>query len=394
MARRAYAIRLPRVYKAKARSWPDGRARFHWVVDLRRYGKGSRLFFDTEEEARMTAKIEANKLMNEGLRASQVEPGLREEAIRCQELLKGCGVSLTDAVGFYLKNAPRKGSKTLQEAVELFLASRVKKVNRDRSVATYKSHLEALITGLMCGHPLIHEVTTQKIEKYFEGKKLAPKTINNHLGTLKTFFEFCLKHEWCAQNPAEPLEKAKIDRKTVGVFTPAEARKLLNAAATRYADTLAVMAIGLLSGVRSSELMLLEVHMIKLAQRIIDIPAEISKTRKRRLVPISKNLLAWLKLAPLPTQGRVFQRPKNDFYDNYVAIRAAAGVAKKENGMRHSFATYHLAMYSNVHETSRACGHSVQILLRDYDAVATKAEGKDYWAIWPQNGSKVVSIAA
>ena len=40
MARQARSIRLPRVFKAKARPWPDDRARFQWVVDLRRGGKG------------------------------------------------------------------------------------------------------------------------------------------------------------------------------------------------------------------------------------------------------------------------------------------------------------------------------------------------------------------
>ena len=333
----------------------------------------------------MTAKIEANKLMNEGLRASQVEPGLREEAIRCQDLLKQSGTSLTDAVKFFLNHAPRNESKSLKEAVELFLENRVAKAIRPRSLATYKSHLEALMEGFMCGHPPIHEVTTKKIEEYFKGKKFAAKTTNNHFGTLKTFFEFCLKRGWLGQNPAEPLEKAKIPRKTPIVFTPEETRRLMTTASIRYPDTLAVLAIGLFSGVRSCELMKLEVPMIKLGQRIIDIPAVISKTGQRRLVPISKNLGTWLKLAPLPTKGRIFQRPQNDFYDNYVAIRAAAGVAKKANGMRHSFATYHLAMYSNVHETSRACGHLVQILLRDYDAVATKTEGEAYWAIFPDS---------
>jgi len=384
MARQVYAIRSPKVYKAKVRPWPDGRVRFKWVVDLRLHGrKRSRLFFDTEDQARTNAQIEVNKLMNEGMRASQVAPGLREEAIHCQELLKERGVSLTDAVKYFLNHSPRNESKTLKEAVELFLASRIDKNNSDRSVTTFRGHLKALM-GFMCGHPPIHEVTTEKIEKYFEKKKFAAKTRNNHLGTLKTFFKYCLKNELCTRNPAEPLEKAKTLRKRPVVFTPTEARGLMAAASIRYKKSLAIMAIGLFSGVRSCELLRLEVDMIKRGQRIIDIPAEISKTRQRRLVPISDNLNAWLEIAPMPGQGRVFPYGQNAFYANYVAMRAAAGVEKKTNGMRHSFATYDLAMHSNVHETSRACGHSVQILSKNYDAVATKDEGKAYWAIFPK----------
>jgi site-specific recombinase XerD len=365
-------------------------------------GKRRRLFFDSEAEANIAAKIETNKLANEGLRASQIEPGLREEAIKCKDLLNGLGATLEEAVRFFLANRPSTVEKTLDDAIEHFMDSRMTKDNRKRSIGTYKGHLEALKWALKYGRIALHEITTQKMENYFETrwpaklikeKNTVAKTRNNHLGTVKTFFEYCVKRGWCRQNPADPLEKMKITRKRPVVFTPAEARALMTAAFIHYLDTLAIMAIGLFSGVRSCELMKLEVCMVKLSQRLIDIPAEISKTGQRRLVPISENLAAWLALAPLPKEGRVFQHGQNTFYKNYVAIRAAAGVVKKANGMRHSFATYHLAKYNDVGLTSRACGHSIQILLRDYDAVATKQEGEAYSTIFPNDGNKIVAMA-
>jgi integrase len=393
VARRGNPYRAPKIYKAK-KPMADGLVLTQWVVDMRLHdGKRRRLFFDSESEANIAAKIETNKLANEGLRASQIEPGLREEAIKCKDLLNGLGATLEEAVRFFLAHRPTTDMKTLEDAIEHFIASRGAKENRSRSVSTYQGHLNAFKGVLKYGRVHIHEISTQKIEKYFETQKFAPKTRNNHLGTLKTFFLYCSKRGWCRQNPAEPIEKAKIPRKRPVVFTPAEARALVMAALNHYLDTMAIMAIGLFSGVRSCELMKLEVHMIKLAQRIIDIPAEISKTGQRRLVPISDNLAAWLVLAPLPTEGRVFQHGQNTFYKNYVGIRAAAGVMKKANGMRHSFATYHLALYSDVGTTSRACGHSIQILLRDYDAVATKQDGEAYSAIFPNDENKVVVIA-
>ncbi len=393
VAKRSSPYRAPKIYKAK-KPLGDGRVLTQWVVDMRLHdGKRRRLFFDTEAEAAIAAKVEANKLANEGLRASQIEPGLREEAIKCKDLLQGLGATLEEAVRFFIANRPTTETKTLEEAIEHFIASRKTKVNRSRSIGTYQGHLKAFKNALNYGRIEIHGITTQKIEKYFEAQKYAPKTGNNHLGTLKTFFLYCAKRGWCRQDPAEPLEKAKIPRKPPIVFTPAEARALMMAALAHYLDTLAIMAIGLFSGVRSCELMKLEVHMIKMAQRIIDIPAEISKTGQRRLVPISDNLAAWLALAPLPTHGKVFQYGQNTFYKNYVAIRAAAGVLKKANGMRHSFATYHMARHSNAGLTSRACGHSIAILARDYDAVATQEEGEAYAAIFPCGKNKIVAIA-
>ncbi len=393
VARRGNPYRAPKVYKAH-KPLADGRVLTQWVVDMRLHdGKRRRLFFDSESEANIAAKVETNKLANEGLRASQIEPGLREEAIKCKDLLNGLGATLEDAVRFFLANRPTTDMKTLEDAIEHFISSRRAKVNRSRSVATYKGHLKAF-KAEKYGRVQIHEITTQKIEIYFESQKFAAKTRNNHLGTLKTFFLYCTKRGWCPRNPAEPLEKAKIPRKRPVVFTPAEARALMTAAFTHYLDTLAIIAIGLFSGVRSCELMKLEVHMIKVVQRVIDIPAEISKTGQRRLVPISDNLAAWLALAQLPKEGKIFAHGQNAFYKNYVAIRAAADVQKKANGMRHSFATYHLARHSNAGLTSRACGHSIAILVRDYDAVATQEEGEAYASIFPDEESKVIQMAA
>lgn len=394
MARRLSPFRAPKIYKAKKRL-ADGRALTQWVVDLRLYnGKRRRLFFNSEAEATIAARLETNKLANEGMRASLIEPGLREEAIKCKDLLRDAGASLEEAVRFFLAHRPTSDAKTLEYAIEHFLASRKANGNRIRSLRSYDGHLRAFKAAQPAGRGCIHEVMTEKIEKYFSAQSFSSKTKNNHLGTLKTFFAYCTKRGWCKINPAEPLEKAKVTRKCPVVYTPAEAQALLNTALNQCPETLATLAIGLLSGVRTSELMQLEVHMLKLAQELIEIPAEVSKTRTRRLVPVSANLAAWLAVAPLPQVGKVFPHAQNYFYKNYVSVRSAVGVNRKPNAMRHSFATYHMAMHENVGQTARACGHSPQILMRHYDAVATKPEAESYWKICPPNETNVVPLVA
>ncbi len=137
MGKRVSALRTPKVYKAH-KPFSDGRVLIQWVVDLRQHdGKRRRLFFDSETEAKIAARIEANKLVNEGLRASEIEPGLREEALKCNDLLSGIGVTLEEAVRFFIANRPSTETKTLNEAVNHFITSRQNKKIRERSVATY-----------------------------------------------------------------------------------------------------------------------------------------------------------------------------------------------------------------------------------------------------------------
>ena len=58
---------------------------------------------------------------------------------------------------------------------------------------------------------------------------------------------------------------------------------------------LAYIAIGMFAGIRPEETLAWE-H-VHLEDRFIEVPAAISKTRKRRIVAISENLAEWLKLA-------------------------------------------------------------------------------------------------
>ena len=64
--------------------------------------------------------------------------------------------------------------------------------------------------------------------------------------------------------------------------------------------------------------------------------------------------------------------------------------------MRHSFGSYHYALYGNPLETSRLLGHkaSDQVLFDHYRALATKAQAETYFAIKPPvNAAKVVKFA-
>ena len=61
----------------------------------------------------------------------------------------------------------------------------------------------------------------------------------------------------------------------------------------------------------------------------------------------------------------------------------AAGVTWKKNGLRHSFATYHLALHGDPVKTAFQCGNSPVVIHNHYKGLAGKNEVAKFWALRP-----------
>ena len=81
------------------------------------------------------------------------------------------------------------------------------------------------------------------------------------------------------------------------------------------------------------------------------------------------------RIAPEPDLRRMIQRVQ--------AIRRAAGItAWPRNALRHSYATYHLALHENAAKTAKELGHTdANMLYNHYRNLATRAEGGDWFQI-------------
>jgi integrase len=127
----------------------------------------------------------------------------------------------------------------------------------------------------------------------------------------------------------------------------------------------------------------MEVHRLRwedidLSGGYIHVSALKSKTRQRRLVQISGNLSKWLNL-----KGNL---PCKNFVKRFNAVRLAAGINKwPHDALRHSFASYHLAMHGSADRTATEMGHrGTDMLFRHYRELVSNKDAKDFWAIVPK----------
>jgi len=402
MARQFAALRPPTVSKDKKRLTTN-EIETRWKVTFYDHaGNRRRRFFHSRAEADATVNVVQSRQINEGIHASQIAPGVREEAVACHKLVEGTGLTLQQVVEIGLRHRPRDTDKNINDILEEFLRSRKHvRGNRQRTVDEYRCQLGKFAKDY--GVRLIDTITAHEIEKWltkshidYKGRARlwAGSRRNVTRGYICTLFTFALNRNWCRTNPAKAVDKAIVEAPPIEVWTPTETALLLEVAARDCPDILDFLFLALFSGARTCELLLLHSSSIKLDQGIITIPANISKTRKLRNIPISPNLKAWLANSRFKTEpGCICAMGESSLHRRYRIIEKGTGFKWKPNALRHSFATHHLAMYDNEWLTARACGHSPKMLREHYDAVVGKPDAEAYWAIFPSQQAEIMPDA-
>ena len=147
------------------------------------------------------------------------------------------------------------------------------------------------------------------------------------------------------------------------------------------------LAIGAFAGLRHAELMRLDWSDVKLGQGHIEITAGKAKTAQRRIVPIQKNLAAWLK-PRAHDRGHLCSGDGSRFLNKVTAIARQCQIPWPHNGLRHSFASYRLAQCKNAAEVSLEMGNTPRMIFQHYRELVTPANAAKWWQINPSRKSR------
>lgn len=216
-------------------------------------------------------------------------------------------------------------------------------------------------------------VTAAEIESWLHGKGWSPRTVKNHLYTVRTLFNWGIKRGDLVANPAQGVDVPTQSNEPPGIHTPEQVQKVLEAARSHDLNTMRCLAIRYFAGLRTSEAAALEEK--EIGETYIEVTAKKAKTRRRRLVTIQPNLRAWLDL------GGVL--PLRTVNDKFRVIPPLAGVPWPKNAPRHSFVSYHLASWNNAGKTALEAGHTEQILFSNYREIVTPEAAQAFWNIRP-----------
>jgi integrase len=384
------------------------------MLDARPHGK--REYFKSVGEAKARADQLAAERENRGTEAISFSTKDRVMAAECSEQLRPFGKTLRDATQHYttwLKSEKAKHESLLvSECVDQFIASRQADVDRGEldKKSFYETRDRAKRMKEVLGNLHIGELDEDRVKTYLDSFPVAPRTRHNIRLRMSKFFSFCKSKGWITSNPCADI-KIKVKRADTRILSVAEAKHLLSVAEKSEHALVAVpyAALCLFAGLRPGEAEQLEWSQVNFETKSIEVLSHTSKGRETRFVKMEPTLIRWLKpysklpgsrknIRPAHSQpfhgDRSHERPnlvvRTGFRKKWELVKRAAGYDpshKKsrwvQDIMRHSYASYWLAIYQNRAALAEQMGNSVEVIRAHYRRPILKAEAKRFWAIKP-----------
>jgi integrase len=347
---------------------------YHYVIAWRQEGKLRRRFFLSRAQAKLALRVMLNEVQQHGNGALELTASDREMLIEAKTLLEPYDASLIDAVRQYVETQKRiHGSRIVTELAIEFLHHKEQAGARQR----YRKDLRRVLDHFSddFGNRLAAGIDPAEITRWIESRSTQWERAN-HRRILSAFFAYSKAIGAVLSNPINDVPKPRVPVAATEIFTVQEARKLLFGASEHVPGLVPYLAIGLFAGLRTAELGRLDWSDV--TDSAIRVEPRTSKTASRRVIEMSENLRGWL-LPFRKASGPI--QPTND-RKLRERLCELTNMRWKPNGMRHTFASNHLAVYENAGKTAFLLGHaSPALVFRHYRELVNRRDAETFWKL-------------
>jgi integrase len=273
------------------------------------------------------------------------------------------------------KTRAQTGSRPVSEIIDELLAAKAADGLSERYIQTLRSHLHrfgAIFQGSF------QTVTASEMETWLRDQRIGPRARNNIRSSIICLFHFARKQGYLAKGEpteADEMAKAKDRGGKIGILKPDQLARLLAKAPEK---TALFFVLGAFTGMRSSEILRLDWLDLNFERRFITVAPEKAKTATRRLVPILPNLMEWLQCYQ-GRSGRLFVSRRD--VDRAIAFAKGSEIDWPNNALRHSYATYRLAITADAARVALEMGNTPQKLIRNYRELSDEKEAEEWFSI-------------
>ena len=380
-------------YKIRQRDTQAGK---RYQVDLgRKSGKHVRKQFAVLKEARNFARVKRIEAENLGIAALRFSEEQRNDAIEALAIVKEYGANLRDAANFYARhNKPVDATNSFEGLHERYVEEKRAAMQsgdlRPRSFHEIETRLIAAKEHF--SGRAIETIDTAELEAFQNARELPATSRRNERRYLSQFFNWAIQSGVIENNPVSSMRSIVTETHTPKIYTPKQTRSILRAAEKNRPELVPYLSIALFAGVRPNEILRLTWENIDLDLCEIHIRAEQSKTRRARIITIPANLRRFLFEYQKP-DGAIFPYSETSLRRYRAEVMKAAKVEPIQDGARHSFATYCLAMHG-LDETLEQLGHSnPAMLFKHYKGLARnrKEQAHKYFESMPQSEKTIIA---
>jgi integrase len=368
-------------------------------------GKRQRDAFGKLADARARATEVATQIARGEANMLTLSSADRESYVIAIERLRPFGIPLHAAIEEYVAardhlngdglmavirdfNARRRqvAERSVRAVVDELLAAKKRDGLSVRYLETLRSHLNRFAAAFVTN---IGSVTAGLIDEWLVRQNVGPRARNNIRMSVVTLFHFAQSRDYLAKgNPTEVeyVTRAKDRGGKIGILTPKQMAKLLEAAPAKHA---LYFSLGGFAGIRRAEIERLEWHDINFERGFIEVGKHKAKTATRRLLPILPNLMQWL--APFQGRhGRLFSTRRDA--DRAIAFAKEQGIDWPDNALRHSYGTYRLAALGDAARVALEMGTSVAKLMTNYRELADSIDAASWFSVIPKRARKYRSL--
>jgi integrase len=350
------------------------------IAGLKVNGKRKRLYFRTAAEAKTELERLKIKAYQSGQAGLNIPEELRSMAVDCARRLKPYGKTIADATAYFLQHLKASESALIGALVDDYLRARQRAQLSARHFHDISSRLSRFRENF--GERPVRTIGAQELEDWLfsSGEALSAQTVSNRRAVLHAFFAWLLRQKKIDYNPITAIAKPKVVRGAPEIWSVDDLERLLKAAPP---ELVPILAIGALAGLRTAELLRLDWSEINLERGLIEVKADKAKSARRRLVKIEPNLARWL--APYARNtGQIWPRGWRSYHEAAAKLCRDLGLEWPENGLRHSFASYHLAHFKNAPALALEMGHAgPSMIFNHYREVVSPEQAEAYWGIAP-----------